>query len=105
MTALSAFIQRLVEHFAPEQIILFGFLARGEARWDSDTDFPLDLHLRRPEEIAPRYCWGDPSIREAMDHGELLCGEPNRSTLEHAGIPLSMRNPVVDEWIARAERH
>jgi hypothetical protein len=40
-----------------------------------------------------------------MDHGELHCGEPNRNTLEHAGIPLPMRNPVVDEWIARAERH
>ena len=23
-------------------------------------DFPLDLHLRRPEEIGPRYRWGDP---------------------------------------------
>ena len=77
--ALEAFTQRLVEHFAPEQIILFGSMARGEARWDSDADllvvmpyegepremveallaagnadFPLDLHLRRPEEIAPR---------------------------------------------------
>jgi hypothetical protein len=29
----------------------------------------LDLHLRRPEEIGPRYRWGDPYIREAMDHG------------------------------------
>ncbi|MFN9621508.1 MAG: nucleotidyltransferase family protein, partial [Cyanobacteriota bacterium] len=36
--ALSAFTQRLVEHFAPEQIILFGSMARGEARWDSDAD-------------------------------------------------------------------
>jgi predicted nucleotidyltransferase len=77
--ALEAFTQRLVEQFAPEQIVLFGSMARGEARWDSDADllvvmpyegepremveallaagnadFPLDLHLRRPEEIAPR---------------------------------------------------
>ncbi|NDG76131.1 MAG: nucleotidyltransferase domain-containing protein, partial [Synechococcaceae bacterium WB8_1B_136] len=36
--ALNAFTQRLVEHFAPEQIILFGSQARGEARWDSDAD-------------------------------------------------------------------
>lgn len=27
--ALEAFSQRLVEHFAPEQIILFGSMARG----------------------------------------------------------------------------
>lgn len=103
--ALRAFTQRLVRHVAPEQVILFGSQARGNARWDSDADllvvmpfegttgaavqamlntckpeFPLDLHLRRPDEIRPRYRWGDPYIREA-------------------------RNPVVDEWVARAERH
>jgi len=36
--ALEAFTQRLVERFAPEKIILFGSMARGEARWDSDAD-------------------------------------------------------------------
>jgi predicted nucleotidyltransferase len=128
--ALNAFTQRLVEYFAPAQIILFGSQARGEARWDSDADllvvmpfegkpretveallaagaadFPLDLHLRRPEEIAPRYSWGDPYLREALDHGELLHGELERSTLERPGAAIPMRNPVVDEWIARAEPH
>ena len=33
--ALLAFTQQLVEHYAPERVILFGSLARGEARWDS----------------------------------------------------------------------
>jgi len=36
--ALEAFTQRLVERFDPEQVILFGSMARGEARWDSDAD-------------------------------------------------------------------
>ena len=152
--ALEAFTQRLVEHFAAEQIILFGSMARGTARWDSDADllvvmpfegkprdtveallaagdadFPLDLHLRRPEEIVPRYRWGDPYIREALDHGELLHGEllhgewppgqvlPNAlchgdgDLLPHFGaapgpaVHTPTRNPVVQEWIARAERH
>ena len=128
--ALKAFAERLVEHFAPQNIVLFGSHARGEARWDSDADilvvmpfegkprdtveallaagaadFPLDLHLRQPEEIASRYRWGDPYLREAMDHGELLHGELDRSTLERPDAPTPMRNPVVDEWIARAERH
>ena len=133
--ALEAFTLRLVQHFAPEKVILFGSIARGEARWDSDADllvvmpfegrprdtvetllaigaadFPLDLHLRRPEEIAPRYRWGDPYIREAMDHGELLHGEwlhdeQIRGTLERCGASTPVRNPVVEEWIARAERH
>jgi predicted nucleotidyltransferase len=97
--ALSAFTQRLVEHFAPEQIILFGSMARGEARWDSDADilvvmpfegtsferrlemlevgnpsFPVDLLLCRPEAAQQRYRWGDPFICEAFDHGEVLHG-------------------------------
>ena len=97
--ALAAFTQRLVEHFAPEQIILFGSQARGEARWDSDADilvvmpfegrhlakicemrrlcpaeFPLDLLVRRPEEMEVRYQGGDPVVREALDHGEVLHG-------------------------------
>ena len=128
--ALEVFTQRLVERFAPEQVILFGSMARGEARWDSDADllvvmpyegkprdaveallaagvadFPLDLHLRWPEEIGPRYRWGDPYIREALDHGELLHGELDRSTLERPGACTPVRNPVVQEWIERAERH
>ena len=100
-------------------------------RWDSDADllvvmrsaceadFPLDLHLRRPEEIGSRYRWGDPFIREALNHGKrlhgklshrnLLPGEANHERLAVASereiqvIPV--RNPVVTEWIERAERH
>jgi predicted nucleotidyltransferase len=97
--ALRDFTQRLVEHFAPVKVILFGSLARGEGRWDSDADilvvmpfegssfeqrltmlqvgapqFPVDLLLCRPEALQQRYAWGDPFIRDAMDHGEVLHG-------------------------------
>jgi hypothetical protein len=36
--------------------------------------FPLDLLVRRPDEIAERYLGGDPIIREALDHGTVLYG-------------------------------
>jgi predicted nucleotidyltransferase len=36
--ALEEFTQRLVEHFVPEQVLLFGSQARGDARQDSDAD-------------------------------------------------------------------
>ena len=97
--ALKSFTQRLVEHFAPQKVILFGSQARGVARWDSDADilvvmkfegssfekrlamlevgapsFPVDLLLCKPEAAAQRYGWGDPFIREAIDHGEVLHG-------------------------------
>jgi hypothetical protein len=36
--------------------------------------FPLDLLVRRPEEVAMRYRGGDPIVREALDHGEVLYG-------------------------------
>ena len=39
--ALEAFTQRLVDHFAPEQEILFGSQARGEAGSTQDTAWAL----------------------------------------------------------------
>jgi hypothetical protein len=39
--ALAAFTQRLVDHFAPEQVILFGTQARGEAGSTQDTLWAL----------------------------------------------------------------
>jgi len=97
--ALKAFTERLVESFAPEQVILFGSMARGTAGVESDADvlvvmpfegraldkileirnvcqpeFPLDMLLWRPEDIPRRYRWGDPFIREALDHGVVLYG-------------------------------
>jgi predicted nucleotidyltransferase len=94
---IGAFTQRLVQKYAPEKVILFGSQARGDARLDSDADilvvmpyegrafaktreirrackpgFRVDFLLWRPEDIEPHYRWGDPIIREALDHGEVL---------------------------------
>lgn len=96
---IETFTQRLVDQFAPEKVILFGSQARGDAGLDADADilvvmpdegrscakcreirrackpdFRVDLLIWRPEDIEPRYRWGDPIIREALDHGEVLYG-------------------------------
>lgn len=68
--ALLAFTQRLVvmpfegRHLAKIR----------EMRRLCQVRFPLDLLVRRPEEIEVRYRGGDPVVREALDHGELLHG-------------------------------
>ena len=111
--ALESFTQRLVEHFAPQKVILFGSQARGVARWDSDADilvvmkfegssfeqrlamlevgapsFPVDLLLCKPEAAAQRYGWGDPFIREAIITGKCSMAE---------------LTPLVEAWIRYAE--
>ena len=54
--ALEAFTKRLVEQFSPEKVILFGSLARGAGRWDSDADILVVMafegrHLAKIREI------------------------------------------------------
>jgi predicted nucleotidyltransferase len=96
---IEAFTRQLVEKFAPEKVILFGSQARGDSRVESDADFlvvmpydgrpfaksreirracrpgfKVDLLIWRPEDVESRYRWGDPIIREALDHGEVLYG-------------------------------
>ena len=89
--------ERIVHEFHPERVILFGSYAAGNPRPDSDVDllvilpfegknfrksleilnrvnprFPVDLIARRPDDTARRYREGDPLIREALDHGQVL---------------------------------
>lgn len=88
---------RIAREFHPERIILFGSHANGSAGADSDVDllvvlpfegrnlqaslqilnrvaprFPIDLLARRPDDVRRRYAEGDPLVREALDHGEVL---------------------------------
>ena len=89
--------ESIVRQFGPDRIVLFGSHARGTAGPDSDVDilvvmafdgkpfwksleivnrvnpsFPVDLLARRPEDVGRRYALGDPLIRDAMDHGQVL---------------------------------
>ena len=90
------FAREAAERFRPEKIILFGSYAYGRPHEDSDVDilvvmparneldqavkiclavdyqFPLDLLVRTPENLAWRLAEGDSFLREIMDRGKVL---------------------------------
>ena len=96
--AIDVMVRRLVERFAPEQIILFGSHARGTAGPDSDVDLlvvmpitgskrakqlemrlalhdirvPKDIVLVTPEEVARRRDIVGTIIRPALREGKVL---------------------------------
>ena len=102
-SAIRALAQRIVEHFQPEKIILFGSYADGHPKPESDVDllvvmdtplragqqleisrgvsprpFPLDIVVRTPQELAERIALGDLFLREITARGKVLY-ERNRS--------------------------
>lgn len=96
--AVDMMVQRLVERFDPEQIILFGSHARGTASPDSDVDLlvvmpftgskrvkqlemrlalhdislPKDIILVTPDEVARRRNIAGTIIRPALREGKVL---------------------------------
>lgn len=94
------YAERVGMRFHPERVILFGSYARGGATDDSDVDllvimehdkprnieqaieiqlvnaanFPLDLIVRRPNEVDNRLCVNDSFIRGVLSDGEVLYG-------------------------------
>lgn len=99
---LAVIVKRLVQHFDPDQIILFGSHARGTAQPDSDIDLlvvlpvtgskrakqvemrvalhdirvPKDIIVATPEEIARRRDIVGTIIRPALREGKVLYARP-----------------------------
>lgn len=99
-SALEEIVGKLIQEYQPQQIILFGSLAAGEAHEDSDIDLliiketgetPLDRRVRvrrlvsrrdrrvpfsplvlTPQELAQRLALGDPFYQEIMQRGKVL---------------------------------
>jgi len=86
-----------VRTFNPSRVILFGSYAYGKPTSDSDVDllvimpfegesfwksqeilnrlnptFPVDIVVRRPDDVERRYRLGDPMLRDALDKGRIL---------------------------------
>ena len=96
--AIDAMVQRLVERFAPDQIILFGSHARGTAGPDSDVDLlvvmpfagskrekriemrialhdivvPKDIILATPDEVSRDRDLVGTIVRPALREGKVL---------------------------------
>ena len=95
---IRAFSEEVAREFHPLRIVLFGSYAGGNPTEDSDVDllvimartrdrgekmsvrirqavprdFPLDLLVRTPSDVARRLRWGDPFISELLNKGEVL---------------------------------
>lgn len=91
------YAQRIGETFLPDKVILFGSYASGNADKNSDVDqfvimnfsgrapqqayeirktipksFPLDLIVRRPQDVEQRLEMGDLFIRDVLSNGKIL---------------------------------
>lgn len=95
---ICAFSDAVARELRPRKIVLFGSYAYGKPTEDSDVDllvimgrtcdqgermsvrirhaiprdFPLDLLVRTPSDVAKRLRWGGPFISELLKKGEVL---------------------------------
>ncbi len=95
---INAVVQKIVDAFNPEKVILFGSYAYGKPTIDSDVDmlvvmesderpakratrayhvvhgktFPMDIVVRTPQELAHRLAIGDYFIKEIIKRGKVL---------------------------------
>src|SRR6266567_723273 len=91
---IRAFSQAIARKFRPRKIVLFGSYAYGTPTESSDVDlmvimprtrdrgqqmsvpiprdFPLDLLLRTPADVAKRLRWKDPFICDVLEKGKVL---------------------------------
>jgi len=97
-TLLREIVSKIVKHFHPDKIILFGSRAWGEPTRESDLDLlvvmnidgspirkaadisriarprllPMDIIVRTPDEIEHRIKIGDPFIKKIVNRGKVL---------------------------------
>lgn len=94
---IQKFARQVAKQFNPQKIILFGSYAYGKPTEDSDVDilvimsfrgrnpekateiwmatkprFPIDIMVRKPEEIRKRLKMGDFFLREITEKGKVL---------------------------------
>ena len=112
MAVIRRYARAVAERFEPEKIILFGSHAYGKPHADSDVDilvvmparneiaravcigrvvdpqFPLDLIVSTPKNIAWRLKEGDSFLREILAKGKVLYEKADGSMGAQGGIRL-----------------
>ena len=97
MDSIQALVERIVQAYHPERIVLFGSYAYGTPTVNSDVDllvvlpfegkgsrkaleilntlepeFSVDLLVRTPEQVRQRLAWNDFFLREVIEKGKIL---------------------------------
>jgi predicted nucleotidyltransferase len=123
---IQRFAREVVARFHPEKIILFGSHAYGQPHADSDVDmlvimparneldqaaaislaidhdFPLDLLVRTPKNLAWRLAEGDSFLQEVMGRGRVLYEKANGRVASQGRARLSHRTKTQSKPAARA---
>lgn len=123
--AIDETVHRIVEHFQPQLVMLFGSYAYGQPRPESDLDllvvmdtslkesiqaqhichaidvhFGLDLVVYNSNVLQQRLCAGDVFLHEIMQKGQVLYQQPHYwYTVELDGDMHTM----TLEWVDKAE--
>lgn len=111
LTTLEAVVERLVEHYAPDRIVLFGSHARGHASQGSDIDLlivkdaerrPLDRRVEVESLLADRAVALDLVVHTPGELRELYAlGDPFGADVLETGRVLYMRKPTA-AWLRDA---
>ncbi|MDX1944467.1 MAG: nucleotidyltransferase domain-containing protein [Pirellulaceae bacterium] len=116
MSVIRRFARDVAERFQPDKIILFGSYATGKMHADSDVDimvvmlarnqldmahkihwtilppFPMDIVVRRPNELATAHERGDSLVPEVLKTGKVLYAKKS-PTVVAKGRSRSNRRP------------
>jgi len=128
LSTLDAVVDRLVEAYAPDRIILFGSRARGTASSDADFDLlvvkqssrrpldrrieverlladralPLDLTVYTPDELRGLFAQGSPFIQDVLATGKVLYMRKATSAWIHeAEDELAMARLLLEHQMLR----
>ena len=126
MRVIRCYARAVADEFHPEKIVLFGSYAYGTPNEDSDVDllvimptrnphdqavriqyrltapFPIDLIVRKPEQVRKRLAEGESFLSTIMSHGKVLYEEDNAGMGQESRSGLRARPAGQSKQDSRA---